>query len=102
MSLTYFGMSTVLSAFLLILLCAAALWLLLDSCALWRQFRGQQTIMEARNRHSVFDRIQHFPSALGEDRVSRSGLRVIVFKQGNETDPSRARASGPRLRSLDR
>ena len=102
MSLTYFGFSTVLLAFLLILICAAALWLVLDSCALWRQFRDQRAMMQSSKRRTFFDRAQRLPMASDRDRVARSGPRVIVFKEEDDADSRPTRSTRTRFRLSDR
>ena len=107
MSLTYFGFSTVLLAFLLIVLCAAALWLVLDSSALWRQFRDQRAMMQGHQRRTFFDRTQRLPRAAAGG-ASRSGLRIVVFKPEDDSDRRPARfetrpnPSRSRLGSSDR
>ena len=48
MAFTYFGLSMVLLALLLVILCGVLTWLVFDSCDLWSQFRSQRAHQRER------------------------------------------------------
>ncbi len=83
MSLTYFGLSLVLLSYLVVLLCAAGIWLILDSRALWRQFREQRAWIE-KSGPSPFNPRQEMPAK--HQRSGRARLRVVGFIEGSSMD----------------